>query len=192
MLECVTSFNLVEHMFGHVYDPPTGPWSYVRVANPHRRPYATKDGHIALLAYTMKQWRSLFEIIGEAERFDTDPRYRDYPTLSQHVRELYAWVGEITLTKTTDEWISLLKPLHIPVARVNRLDELTKDPQLEATGLFERYQHPDAGAYTVTRHPVKYSATPATIRRHPPRLGEHNEEILAEAQRIRRKKARKP
>jgi len=34
MLECVTSFTLAEHFYGHVYDPPTGPWGYTRVANP--------------------------------------------------------------------------------------------------------------------------------------------------------------
>ena len=34
MLECMTSFNLAEHFYGHVYDPPTGPWAYTRVANP--------------------------------------------------------------------------------------------------------------------------------------------------------------
>jgi crotonobetainyl-CoA:carnitine CoA-transferase CaiB-like acyl-CoA transferase len=190
MLECVTSFNLVEHLFGHVYDPPTGPWSYIRVTNPNRRPYRTKDGYVGLLAYTMKQWRALFTLVGEGERFSADPRFTDYPTLTQHVKELYAWVGEITTTKTTDEWIGLLKPLQIPVIRVNRLDDLMTDPQLEAVGFFEQYRHPDAGVYTVTRHPVKYSSSPASIRRHPPRLGEHTEEILAEARALSPKRRR--
>lgn len=188
MLECVTSFNMIEHLFGHVYDPPTGPWSYIRVTNPHRRPHPTKDGHIGMLAYTMKQWRSLFALVGEEERFNADPRFCDYPTLSQHVHELYAWVGEITKTKTTDEWISLLKPLHIPIIRVNRLDQIMDDPQLQAVNLFQKYHHPDAGVYTLTRHPVKYSASPASMRRHPPRLGEHTEEILAEARALRKSK----
>jgi crotonobetainyl-CoA:carnitine CoA-transferase CaiB-like acyl-CoA transferase len=63
---------------------------------------------------------------------------------------------------------------------MNRLDELMADPHLEAVGLFERYEHPLAGAYSAIRPPVKFSATPANIRRHPPRLGEHTAEVLAE------------
>ncbi len=44
MLECLTSFTLAEHFYGHVYDPPTGPWAYTRIANPERKPFPTKDG----------------------------------------------------------------------------------------------------------------------------------------------------
>ncbi|HEX4180767.1 MAG TPA: CoA transferase [Caulobacteraceae bacterium] len=46
--------------------------------------------------------------------------------------------------------------------------------------MFERYEHPDAGPYNALRPPIRFSATPANIRRHPPRLGEHTAEILAE------------
>jgi crotonobetainyl-CoA:carnitine CoA-transferase CaiB-like acyl-CoA transferase len=99
------------------------------------------------------------------------------------VRELYALVEDVTRTKTTAEWLALLKPLSIPVVRMNRLDELPDDPHLAAVGLFERYRHPEAGDYVSLRPPVKYAATPANIRRHPPRLGEHNPEILAELDR---------
>src|SRR5580698_11463202 len=55
MLECITSFGLAEHFYGHVYDPPTGPWGYTRVANPQRKPFRTRDGYIGLLPYTDAQ-----------------------------------------------------------------------------------------------------------------------------------------
>jgi crotonobetainyl-CoA:carnitine CoA-transferase CaiB-like acyl-CoA transferase len=65
MLECITAFNLAEHFYGHVYDyPPKGPWAYTRVANPERKPFATKDGYIGLLAYTDKRRDQFFEIAG--------------------------------------------------------------------------------------------------------------------------------
>ena len=180
MLECVTSFTLAEHFYGHVYDPPTGPWAYTRVANPQRKPFRTKDGYIGLLPYTDAQWDQFFAAAGWADTFGKDPRFADYKTRARHVRELYGLVEEVTPTRTTDEWLALLKPLHIPVVKMNRLDDLQADPHLAAVGLFERYEHPDAGSYVSLRPPVIYSATPANIRRHPPRLGEHTEELLAE------------
>ena len=63
---------------------------------------------------------------------------------------------------------------------MNRLDDLESDPHLAAVGLFERYDHPEAGTYASMRPPVKFSGTPANIRRHPPRLGENTKEVLAE------------
>jgi len=180
MLECVTSFNLAEHLYGHVYDPPTGPWAYTRVANPQRKPFPTKDGYIGLLPYTDQQWDQFFEVAGWGETFGKDPRFSDYRARTAHVRELYALVDEVTRTRTTDEWLALLKPLSIPVVRTNRLNELVDDPHLDAVDLFERYRHPEAGAYVSLRPPVRYGATPANIRRHPPRLGEHTAELLKE------------
>jgi crotonobetainyl-CoA:carnitine CoA-transferase CaiB-like acyl-CoA transferase len=180
MLECITSFTLAEHFYGHVYEPPTGPWAYTRVANPERKPFATKDGHIGLLPYTDAQWDQFFAAAGMADTFGKDPRFCDYKTRARHVRELYGLVEEITPSRTTDEWLALLKPLQIPVVRMNRLEDLQADPHLAAVGLFERYEHPDAGTYVSLRPPVKFSATPANIRRHPPKLGEHTQELLAE------------
>jgi crotonobetainyl-CoA:carnitine CoA-transferase CaiB-like acyl-CoA transferase len=190
MLECVTSFNLAEHMYGHVYDPPNGQWSYPRVTNPHRIPYETKDGHIGLLPYTDKQWDEFFRVAGWSERIAADSRFSDYATRGRHIRELYALVHSITPEKTTEEWLKLLKPLQIPVVKMNRLDDLMDDPHLDAVGLFQTYNHPEAGDYVAMRPPVKFSATPSDIRRHPPRLGEHTEELMAEAEAILA--ARKP
>ena len=180
MLECLVSFNLVENMFGHTFDPPTGQWSYTRSANPHRRPFPTKDGYIGLLPYTDQQWDQFFEIAGWGETVSKDPRFSDFRTRASNISALYAMVDEVTKTRTTDEWLELLKPLQIPVVKMNRLDDLFDDPHLDAVGLFERHQHPDAGPYISIRPPVRYSASPANIRRHPPRLGQHTDEVLAE------------
>jgi crotonobetainyl-CoA:carnitine CoA-transferase CaiB-like acyl-CoA transferase len=182
MLECVVAFNMVENLFGHVYEPPAGQWAYNRSANQDRRPFATKDGYIGLLPYSDTHWRQFFEIAGMGEIFNSDPRFADFWSRAQNLNALYQLVGRAAATKTTAEWLALLKPLQIPVARMNRLDELMDDPHLKAVGLFERYQHPVAGPYNTVRSPVKFSATPANIRRHPPRLGENTEAVLAEAE----------
>ncbi|HEY3694632.1 CoA transferase [Phenylobacterium sp.] len=180
MYECVTSFNLAEHFCGHVYDPPTGPWGYGRVTNPYRKPFATKDGHIGLLPYTDEQWGRYFKAVGAEETHGRDPRFAGYLARSENTRALYKLMEEITATRTTAEWVALLKPLHIPVVAAKRLDELPDDPHLAAVDFFQRYEHPAAGAYYALRPPVRYLGTPANIRRHAPMMGEHTEEVLSE------------
>jgi crotonobetainyl-CoA:carnitine CoA-transferase CaiB-like acyl-CoA transferase len=180
MLECVTSFNLVEHFANQVFDPPTGDWTYSRVTNPHRRPHPTKDGYIGVLPYSGLQWEQFFALVGWGDTIARDPRFADDNARTRNIQALYGLLDEVTVTKTTAEWLALLKPLSIPVAPLNRMGDLMDDPHLKAVGLFERYEHPEAGAYWSVRPPVKFSKTPATVRLHPPRLGEHTGEVLAE------------
>jgi len=180
MFECMTSFNLVEHFYHHVYDPPTGEIGYGRVLNPFRKPFATKDGYIGLLPYTDKQWDQFFEAAGFGPAVSSDPRFAHFTARNANIRELYALVEEAAATKTTQEWLDLLRPLSVPVAKMNRLDELEHDPHLVAVELFQPYEHPDAGRYKAIRPAVKFSKTPSTIHRHAPRLGEHTAEVLAE------------
>jgi crotonobetainyl-CoA:carnitine CoA-transferase CaiB-like acyl-CoA transferase len=180
MLECVTSFLLVEHLYDQTYQPATGQWGYVRVVNPNRKPFPTKDGYIGLLPYTDKQWDQFFEVAGYGETIAKDPRFSDYFTRMKHISELYALVEEAARTKTTQEWLDLLKPLSIPVVKTNRLEDLPDDPHLQAVDFFQTYEHPGVGAYRQMRPPVKFARTPSNIRRHPPQLGQHTDEVLAE------------
>lgn len=180
MLECVTSFLLVEHLYDHAYEPATGQWGYQRVLNPNRKPFRTKDGWIGLLPYTDRQWDQFFEAAGLGETIKNDPRFSDYFTRFKHITELYALVEQAAATKTTQEWLDILKPLSIPVVKTNRLDDLPQDPHLKAVGFFQPFDHPQLGRYVSMRPPVKFSRTPSNIRRHPPGLGEHTDEVLAE------------
>ncbi|MBL8772778.1 MAG: CoA transferase [Phenylobacterium sp.] len=180
MFECVTSFLLVEHLYDHTFQPPTGQWGYQRVINPNRKPFRTKDGYIGLLPYTDRQWDQFFDAAGFGEQVKNDPRFADYATRAKHTRELYGLIEQAAATKTTQEWLDILKPLSIPVVKTNTLEDLDADPHLAAVGFFQEHHHPDLGAYRLMKPPVKFSRSPSNIRRHPPKLGEHTDEILAE------------
>ena len=180
MFECVTSFLLVEHLYDQTFQPPTGQWGYQRVVNPNRKPFKTKDGWIGLLPYTDKQWDQFFDAAGFGEAVKSDPRFADYATRAKHTRELYGLIEQAAATKTTQEWLDILKPLSIPVVKTSTLDDLPDDPHLKAVGFFEDYEHPDLGGYRLMKPPVKFAKSPANIRRHPPKLGEHTDEVLAE------------
>ena len=180
MLECVTSFNLVEHFYGQSFDPPTGPWTYDRVTTPHRKPRPTKDGHVCVLPYTATQWEQLFAQAAWSQAVMQDPRFATDTARLANIHALYALLDDVLITRTTAEWMVLLPKLGVPVMKANRMDDLMDDPHLQAVRLFERHHHPAAGDYVAVRPPVRYAATPAAIYRHPPRLGEHTAEVLAE------------
>jgi crotonobetainyl-CoA:carnitine CoA-transferase CaiB-like acyl-CoA transferase len=179
MLESIVSFNLVEHLYGHVHEPPLGQWGYTRVLTPNRRPFATKDGFIAIMPYTDKQWPRFFELAGRPELWG---KWRNASMQDRTARidELYATIGELTQSRTSAEWMELLDKNDIPCMRVNKLDDLPSDPHLSQTGFFERRQHPTEGEYTSLKHPVRFSAADTPFRHHPPRLGGDGRELLAE------------
>lgn len=180
MFEAVTGFNLVEHLYGHTFDPPSGPFCYRRLMTEHRRPYRTKDGWIGLMPYTQRNWQDFFRCAGRPDLVE-DPRFSSQQGRTRNANDLYAWMHEVTPSKTTAEWLAELEPLDIPVVKVNRLDDLLSDPHLAAVGMFERHEHPVAGGYIAVRSPLNFEKTPVNIRSHPPLLGEHNDELRAEA-----------
>ena len=179
MFETMVAFNLVEHYRGAVFEPPEGPFGYDRLLTPHRRPYPTADGWVCLLPYSDAQYRAFFAFVDRPELAD-DPRFADHNSRIAHIDDLYALFGELSVRRTTDEWMRYCDEHSIPAARVMDLADLDADPQLAAVGLVSISVHPTEGAYRYVADPVVYSATPTRLRRHAPLLGEHAAEILHE------------
>ena len=152
MFEAMAHFNTMEHLYGHVFDPPLAPMGYPRVLARWRKPYPTADGHLNVLAYNDGQWRRLVEAAGRPELAD-DPLYADLGARTENVESLYAVVGEILSTRTTEEWIELLERLEIPYMRVNALEDLPHDPHLKAVGFFRPYGASERRAHRPARLP---------------------------------------
>jgi len=180
MLECLTSFLLVEHLFDQAFDPPTGDWTYRRIATADRKPYATRDGYIAVMPYSDQNWRDFFELAHADPELANDPRFESYEMRARNYLWIYSAIEPLLLRWTTDEWMMLLTEKGIPCARINDLDDLKTDPHLTAVNFFQRREHPDVGPYFAIKHPVQFSATPADIRSDAPRLGQHTDDILRE------------
>ncbi|MBI1179540.1 MAG: CoA transferase [Alphaproteobacteria bacterium] len=180
MLESFTSFLLIEHLNGHTWEPPLGEYGYHRVINVHRRPYRTKDGYVCIMPYSREQWLTVFRL-GGFNLPDDDPRFRSMSGIAGNIRELYRMLSEATANRTSDEWMEMLTAADVPVMRVNRIEDLKTEEHLAGVDFFERRQHPHEGEYRSMRTPVKFSASPASLRRDPPGLGEHNRELMREA-----------
>jgi crotonobetainyl-CoA:carnitine CoA-transferase CaiB-like acyl-CoA transferase len=180
MLESLAAWVMVEHLYGETFVPPVESVGYKRVLNRYRRPFKTKDGHLAILPYTDQNWRDFFVIAGRQDLLD-DPRFKTLGTRLRHIEILYEELGKIATTRTNAEWLTELDRRNIPAMVVNSLESLLRDPHLEATGFWQVVEHPTEGTMRLPGIPAAYSKTPAAIRRLPPRLGEHSVEILREA-----------
>jgi crotonobetainyl-CoA:carnitine CoA-transferase CaiB-like acyl-CoA transferase len=181
MFETMIPFVLGEHMAGATFDPPLGGPGYVRQLARERKPYATRDGYVCALIYNDNHWRSFFRIIGEPQRFDSDPRLADIGTRTRHIVELYAMVAEVMRTRSTAQWLELLERADIPATRLHTLDSLLEDPHLREVGFFPMVDHPSEGRIRTLAIPGTWSESQPSLRRPAPRLGEHSSEVLAEA-----------
>ena len=180
MLESMAAWVMVEHLYGETFVPPIESVGYKRVLNRYRRPFKTKDGYLAILPYTDQNWRDFFTIAGRPDLLE-DPRFKTLGTRLKHIEFLYEELGKIATTRTNAEWLDELDRRNIPGMIVNSLESLLRDPHLEATGFWQIMEHPTEGTLRLPGSPAAYSKTPASIRRLPPRLGEHSVEILREA-----------
>jgi len=181
MFETLASFTLMEHAFGRTFEPPLGPPGYDRVLAKFRKPYQTSDGaYVCFLAYNDRQWRRYAEAVDRPELL-TDPKFSTLKARGQNIEQVYALCAEITAERTLAHWRETFAAIEMPFMVVNDLDDLYADPHLAATGFFQPFEHPSEGALTMPSPPTGFQKTPASIRRHPPRLGEQSLEILAEA-----------
>jgi len=180
MLETMLAFNLVDHLWHGVLAEPEKGLGYPRMLTPHRRPFPTKDGHSCILATTDVQSRHLFEAIACPELAD-DERFSTLARRTDNIGALYEIVIEQMRRRTTAEWRERLDAFDVPKGVVTDLEGRLADPYLGDIGFFERVEHPSEGKMLTMAVPVTFSGSPGdSCRLPPPRLGEHNAEILRE------------
>lgn len=180
MYETMVEFNMIEHMGGTSFEPIMAPTGFSRVLSANRKPYRTKDGFACILPYTDPNWRDFFLHIGRTDLAD-DPGVATLERRSAIIDRLYGEVAAAAPLHTTAEWVEVCDRMSIPCMPMFSLDEVIDNPHLADVGFFRIEDHPSEGAYRSMRAPTNFSATPYTLRRHAPRLGEHNAELLAEA-----------
>jgi crotonobetainyl-CoA:carnitine CoA-transferase CaiB-like acyl-CoA transferase len=180
MMETVVSFMLIEHMHHGVFGEPEKGLGYPRLLTPHRRPYRTKDGYICVIAHSDAQYARLFQAMGRPELI-ADPRFSSVGARAANIDAVYATLTEGMTGRTTAEWLAELRAADIPCGPVNTLADLFNDKYLRETGFFQHADHPIDGPVLLPAIAPTFSATPPSVDRLWPRLGEHTHAILREA-----------
>ncbi len=179
MFETMVSFCALEHLCGSVFRPPLGPPEYARAVSPSRRPYETADGHIGVMIYNDRHWRNFFDAIGNPD-WSRDPVFATMESRTRNIDTVLARVAATMKTRTTAEWVDLLREAQIPATAIASLEELLEDEHLDAVGFWQD-RETDAGPLRMSGIPVRFSATPGEIGDPGPALGADSRAVLEEA-----------
>ena len=100
-------------------------------------------------------------------------RVKNRPALKQEIESAFA-------DYSVDALVERLTAFGVPCGRVRTVSQALADPQVEPRQMLIQFDDPELAGFRVIGNPIKLSATPADTSRRPPKLGEHNEEILRE------------
>ena len=139
--------------------------------------YAAKDAMMALAIGNDAQFAKCAAVLGHPE-WAGDPRFAANRARVAHRHIVDAAIAAALAADTADNWLVKLKAAGVPCGRINSVAEAFADPQTEARQMIETVRHPTVGDLRLVGLPYKFSGTPASVRRPPPVLGEHTEEIL--------------
>ena len=142
--------------------------------------YACREGHLYISAHIQKFWEALCEAAGLPD-LAADPRYDTMRKRSTHAQELRQRLETVFQSKGAGEWAGLLEKAGVPSAAVDPIHNMFDHPQVLANQLVEQVAHPTLGNLSLFGLPLKLSATPGSVRRAAPVIGQHAEEILAAA-----------
>lgn len=142
--------------------------------------FETRDGAIVVVgAFKENPLRDICAALGIAD-LSGDPRYATLNAQFAHKQELQAIFRERYRTETTGHWLGRLEAQDLLCAPVHTLRQALADPQTQVNEMVLEGGD-DEQPLRLVGSPIRMSRAPAGIRRPPPRLGEHNDEVFAEA-----------
>ena len=139
--------------------------------------YPTADGLIAVAVGNDGQFVRFAETAGHAE-WARDPRFAKNPDRVTNREALDGLIAQALKRDKTAAWIEKLRAAGVPCGPINSVAEALTDPHTLARDMVRTVKHPTAGDLKMVGIPFRFSGTPAKIRRAPPLLGQHTEEVL--------------
>lgn len=156
-----------------------GPLGSAHVLNAPYQAFPTRDGWINIGAANQANYERLLQVLDAREIAD-DPRFRSNADRMAHREALVDALSQHLRLRTTAEWIPPLEKAGLPVGPVLGIGEMLAHPQTAAREMVVETDHSIAGKTRSLGLPVKFSATPGSVRRGAPVLGEHTREVLRE------------
>ncbi|MEA2950363.1 MAG: hypothetical protein QOI40_5693 [Alphaproteobacteria bacterium] len=140
--------------------------------------YQAKDAMMALAIGNERQFARTAEVLGHPE-WANDERFNSNRARVEHRTMIDGLINEALAQDDADAWLAKLMAVGVPCGRINTVADALDDPHTQARDMIETIEHPTIGALKMLGIPFKFSDTACSVRRAPPTLGQHNDEILA-------------
>jgi CoA:oxalate CoA-transferase len=142
--------------------------------------FPTRDGQLALAPADDNFFARLADALG-LPALKTDPLYATQPARVANRARINAIVGGALAMHDSAHWVRVLNAAGVPCGPVHDLPAVFADPQIAAQAMMQDVPHPGHGIVRMLGFPIKLGETPCRVRHPAPALGEHAEEVLAEA-----------
>lgn len=149
--------------------------------NPLKNWYKCQDDKWICLSSQQpdRHWSEYCKILGIKD-LEKDPRFDNAAAREEHAEELIAIMDRIFATKPREEWLQIFRKAKsgIAFAPLNRVSDLSSDPQVMANNYIMPFEHHIAGKMLTYGRPLEFSKSPYPARQRAPELGENTEEVL--------------
>lgn len=148
-------------------------------AHPSIVPYQTfhtADRPLVVAVGNNAQFVKLCEAIGRPDLAENE-RYRTNPDRVANREELVRLLQGEFREKTADEWTGIVRGAGVPCGPVNTLTDVFEDEHVLGSGMLQEVEHPSAGLLKMLASPVMVDGERLPIRRPPPTLGQHTDEL---------------
>ena len=170
--------NLAGEYFATDADPPRRGNRHPQVV-PYEAVQASDGDWFMLGVASDNVWGAFCRQVGR-EDLARDPRFQNNADRIANYDALLPIVREIIRARPADDWLRELRAAGVPCGRINTVAEALGDPHVIERGFIVELEHPALGLIKSLATPIHLADTPLVYWRHPPRLGEHSDEVAAE------------
>ena len=141
--------------------------------------FKTLDGSINLAVAGETIWKRFAEAIDKKQWLQME-EFKDAKSRLKNRDYLNKLIEEVTITKTSNEWVEMLEKVGVPCGPINSIDKVFDDPQVKHLGIAQEIETIPFGETKLVGQPFNLSRSSSSMKRRPPEKGEHNEDVLGD------------
>ena len=141
--------------------------------------FKTLDGSINLAVAGETIWKRFAEAIDKEQWLQME-EFKDAKFRLKNRDYLNQLIEEVTITKTSNEWVEMLEKVGVPCGPINTIDKVFDDPQVKHLGIAQEIETIPFGDTKLVGQPFNLSRSSSSMKRRPPEKGEHNEDVFGD------------
>ena len=141
--------------------------------------FKTLDGSINLAVAGETIWKRFAEA-NDKEQWLQMEEFKDAKSRLKNRDYLNQLIEEVTITKTSNEWVEMLEKVGVPCGPINTIDKVFDDPQVKHLGIAQEIETIPFGDTKLVGQPFNLSRSSSSMKRRPPEKGEHNEDVFGD------------